>query len=84
MEVDYKAFTVVNLDENDLKGKRWISTKWVKRKKFDADENRIIRCRLVCREMRCHDPRRAGLFAPSTSVGTSRIVAIIAVKRDLP
>ena len=80
---ELKAYEAVNTQEVDLRGKTFISTRWVKVKKLDEEGRPIVRCRFVARELKAHSPWLDDLYAPSTVVSTSRVIDLLAVKHNL-
>lgn len=48
-----------------------------------CEGERIIRCKLVCREVGSMDSDRTDLFAPSTTASTLKVIDTIAVQRKL-
>ncbi len=66
------------MPRNSAQGKRFISTKWVVVRKGDGS----VRARYVCREFKS-GKKGGGLFAPSTTTITTRVIDVMACKKRL-
>ena len=79
---DAGLYQAVKPEDADPNG-RFITTTWVKKAKM-VDGEKVCRARFVGRDYKWLDPHAPGLFAPTTSCSTQRLVDFVAVKRGWP
>ena len=72
---DYKVYRVV--ERKATTGERFLTTRWVMARR----DGGVVRARFVCREFRSAGGKRTDLFAPATSVLTSRVIDAMANHR---
>ena len=61
-------------------GWAWLTTRWENQQRSDSE----VRCRYVAREFKTMDPYREGLFTPSSTNTTSRLIDFKAVQFGQP